>query len=159
MARINAGASAREGLYSTPSRRLGEAALQTFKEGAVLIASGGYLSEGGANPSNIIGVAMEDGENNATAGAKTCGYVPALPHVLFVMSMSQASNLGARATVVTDRFSKFGITKDADGKWYVDADKNGANQKVVVVDFVDDVGTVEGRVLVAFLGSQTIYTI
>ena len=156
MARVKAGASAREGLSSTPSRRMGEAALQTFELGAVLINSAGYLAEGGANPTNIIGIAMEDGENNATAGAKDCGYVPVLPHVLFEMSLDKASGLG-RVTVASDRWTKYGITKHADGEWYVDIDKTGGNARVVVVDFVDAVGTASGRVLVAFLAVQTIY--
>lgn len=166
MARVNPGGSAREGLSSTPSRLMGEAALQASKIGAILINSGGYLAEAGANPAlgTIIGMAGEEGHNNAVAGAKSMYYVPALPHVLFEMTMAQASNLqtaagvGGRATVVTDRFEDWGITKDADGRWYVDADKAAANLRVRVIDFVDPIGTTEGRVLVAFLNTATIYS-
>lgn len=156
MARVKASASVREGLHSTPSRRMGEAANQTFKLGAVLVNSAGYLAEGGANPTNLIGIAAEAGDNNATAGAKDCLYYPVLPHLLFEMSLDKASSLGY-ASLAADRWTKYGITKHADGEWYVDVDKTGANARVIVVDFVDAVGTASTRVLVCFLAVQTIY--
>lgn len=158
-ARVKAGASQREGLHSTPSRGdANEAALQTFKKGAILINSAGYVAEAAANPAlgTIIGVAEQDGQNNATAGVKTCRYVPALPHVVFEMSMDDGT--GTRVTVVTDRYEDWGITKDADGKWYVDSAKAAANQRVRVVDFLDPIGTAAGRVLVQFLNTATIYS-
>lgn len=157
MARVNAGASAKEGLHSTPSRLMGEAASNASERGSIQVASGGYLAEGGANPTNIIGVSNEDGHNNATAGAKSLNYTPALPHVLFEMTLAKASNLGNYVSLVGDRWTKYGITKDANGQWYVDVDKTGATARVVVVDFVDAVGATEARVLVTFLAVQTIY--
>ena len=156
MARVKAGASERAGLHSTPTRRYGEAALATYERGAVLVNSGGYVAEGGANPTNIIGVAMEDGENNATAGTKFTDVALALPHVMFEFSLDSAASLG-RLTVAADRFSKFGITKHADGEWYIDIDKTGATARVIVMDFVDAVGTASGRVLAIFLATETIF--
>jgi hypothetical protein len=140
-------ASQREGLYSTPSRESPEGATQTFKKGAVLVASGGNLVEGGVDPTGIVGIAEDDGDNLG-AGLGTVRYVPALPHVTFDMSLSGT-------IAATDLHVKYGLVKSGNN-WGVDKAET-VNTRVVIVGFKDPVGTVDGRVYVRFLAASTIY--
>ena len=57
---------------------LKEGASQTFKKGAPLVASSGYLIEASADPTTIFGVAEEDGEN-ASAGVKGVRFMRPTP--------------------------------------------------------------------------------
>lgn len=144
-------ASRREGLSATPSRVMPEAATQTFIRGAVLVKSTGNIAEAGANPRSIIGIAEEAGKNLG-AGVGQCRYVPAIPGILFQINMDSTS-VPNRATAAADLNAEYGITKDANGSWYLDVDKTtgGTNTVAVVVEFIDPIGTLAGRVLVAFL--------
>ena len=157
MARKNPSVGPSHGLHHHPSLSLPEAATQTWKRGAILVDNGsGYLGEAAANPVDIIGIAMDAGQNGTAAGDKTARVAVPGPHCTFEMSLDSAGGLG-RATVQGDLFEKYGITKDGDGRWYVDVDKTGANARVVVVGFKDAVGTASGVVYVQFLAGTTIY--
>lgn len=157
MARQSIRPAYRMGLASTPGDRSPESALQTFTKGAVLVASGGFLEEGGANPTAIVGVADEPGQNGATDGAKTTHYTPALSDIVFEAILDSAGALGARAIAATDLWTEVGITKHADGSWYLDVDKVGATGRARIIRFKDPVGTLLGRVFFIFTIDGTIY--
>lgn len=157
MARLKGGAGPLLGLSSIPTITKGEAATQTFTKGAVVVYNGaGYIEEAGVNPSQIAGMAQQPGQNGTNAGDKECRFIPALPHVQFEMALDQAGGLG-RVTVQGDLGEEYGLTKDANGVWYVDVDKTGANARVKVVGFRDAVGTASGRVYVVFKNSATLF--
>lgn len=141
-------ASQREGLYSTPSRSGPEAATQTFLRGAVLVAASGNLSEGGANPSPIVGVAEEDGDNLGIALGNV-RYNPAYQGIVFEGTLNDGN--ADYVSLVADLFVEFGITKDGTtNNWFVDKSKTGANGRVRVIEFVDPVGTADARVRFIF---------
>jgi hypothetical protein len=159
VARLLLRAVQREGLSSTPSRVAPEKASQTFKQGAVLVNNGGYVEQGGVNPRAIVGVAEEAGENGATDGAKTCRYVPALPHVVFEGSIDTSSALGTGAIAQADLLAEYGVTQDPAGIWYVDKAKATAGTSSVgrIVELVDPIGTINGRVRFIVLNSVSVY--
>jgi hypothetical protein len=159
VARLPLAAAQREGLSSTPSRVAPEKASQTFKRGAVLVNNLGYLEKGGVNPRAVVGVSEEPGESAATDGAKTCRYVPALPHVVFEGSIDTSAALGTGAVAAADLFAEYGLTEDPAGVWYVDKAKATAGTTSVgrLVELVDPVGTVNGRVRFIVLNSVAVY--
>lgn len=139
---------------------------QTFKAGAPLINNAGYLDEAGANPAagTIVGISTRDAHNNAAAGVESdgrpalLGFVPPLPEATFAANFDKASGLGV-ALAITDLYKIYGITKDANGIWYVDQDKptGGGTARVVVIGAIDAIGTASARVMIKFLPESTIY--
>src|SRR5713226_5116328 len=142
-----------------------EAATQTFKRGAPVVNSAGFLAEAAANPAAIIGIARSDGHNLTVAGVANAAstgiidptspnqeFTPIQPSMIFEISVDKAAARGGALAVLaqSDMWGDFGITKDSLGFWYLDVDKAAANQVVVVVAFKDPAGTVNGRVLVTF---------
>ena len=146
-----------DGINSTPSMVQGEGASQTFKKGAVLVngSSGnvGMVVIAGADPTGILGVAEEDGEN-AAVGVGSCRFVPALPHVTFEGSLDDGT--GTYALVAGDKNKAYGIAVDGNGVWYIDQ-TDTTNTRVVITDFKDSVGTQAARVFFKFRGSQTAF--
>lgn len=126
----------------------------TFLRGAVLIDSGsGTLQEAGANPADIVGVAILAGQNGTS---KTTKFNPAIRGVVFEGQIDQ--DAGDLALLQTHLWGKYGITKEAtSGYWYVDVDKTGANARVVVVGFKSAVGDTKARVYFVFLSNNTIF--
>lgn len=122
---------------------------QTWTRGAVLVNSSNRLSEGGANPTDIVGIATH-GVTSATED-DLAQYVPALPGLEFLGNIDDSSDLGNGAIAVTDRYARYGITEDTNGTWYVDKNKStDALARVTVTDFVDAVGETQGRVKFVF---------
>lgn len=151
-------AGRRLGLNATPGMVGLEAATQTFVKGAVLIDNGsGYLAEGGANPTGILGIADEDAHNDGAAGTSKIAFTPAIPNVLFEASLDQASALGTYVSLQTDLWAEYGITEDASGIWYVDVDKTGATGRFRIVEFIDAVGSTFTRVLGFFVIDNTAF--
>jgi len=112
-----------------------EAALQTFKQGAPVFLSAGYLNECAANPTLILGIASRAGQNQATAGARSQSVYLAHPDTLFLGNID-AGTAGTGITAVTDRGKSYGIIKHpGTGKWAVD--NAGASKRVVVWGFWD----------------------
>ena len=69
------------GTSAHPSEEQLEANSSTFEKGAVLRYNGsGRLAEAGVDPVDIVGVALEDGENGTS---KECRFCPAMPGVIF----------------------------------------------------------------------------
>jgi hypothetical protein len=156
--------SYQQGLYSTGvDFSHPEAATQTFYDGAPLVLSGGYAQECGANPSRIDGVAIGAGHNDATQGTHNVMWTLTHPDIVYEISIDKASAQGGALAVLAlaNVGSTYGITKDTIGSspagtplyWYLDVDKSGGNQRVIVVGFPvwSPAGTVNGRVWVKFL--------
>ncbi len=125
-------------------------AAQTFIRGAVLIAASGKVSEGGANPTSIVGVAMADafsgpGYNAANSPSPITWQDDRIPVALassprniFVSRLCNNTTDSTLATVaLTDQNTQLGITKQATGNsagaWWPDRNKSASNQKVVIV--------------------------
>ena len=146
----------RLGLYATPTLRNKAVAGTNFFIGSVLTsvtAHGGFLIEAGANPLKIIGIADERGGNKSDS-SQYVRVVPAFPHVLF-----EGTVRGGAATQValdeTFMWQDFGVTKDPTEAWYVDVSKQGATSRARIVEFLDDTGTIDGRVEFVFLGQYS----
>lgn len=135
------------GMNATPSIEAPEAASETFVKGALLIPASGYIGEAGADPTTVLGVALEDG-HNGSAGDYNIGYCPALPGQIFEGIIGLASDIAQ-----TDLFTKYGVALDAgSGVWYVDTAET-SNVVVCIVGFKDPVGTTNGRVYFVFLAA------
>jgi len=150
--------SQRQGLNTTPIYNGPEGATQTFKRGAPLVFTSGYLVEGTGpidTGDSIVGIANADA-HNTTAGAKTMGYVPALQSIIFEGILSNSST-SSHALVATDLGLVFALAKDATSlAWYVDF-FNTTNPCAVIIELVDPIGTVDGRVRFVIVDDATIY--
>ena len=120
-----------------------EGATQTFKKGAPLVNSSGYLIAATSEAAvDIVGFAAEDGHNSTAAGDDNCQYYPARPGDEWLACVDGTI---AQAQLFTD----YGLATDATYTdiWVVDLDEATANQKCVqIVELVDPVGTVNGLV-------------
>ena len=125
-------------------RNAPEKATQTFKKGAPLVNSSGYVKEAtSAAVTDIIGFALHDGGNGSSDGDKTVDYLPVELNPIFMGILGAASQ---HALAETDRFTAYGLAKTS-GYWYVDFDEGTAGQKcVTVVEIVDAIGTSSGWV-------------
>lgn len=133
-----------------------EGATQSFKAGAVLVYDTGQLDEGGANPTAIAGVSVHGA---AATQAANCPYIPALPGVIFEGTLDDGNDLGTGAWAAADAGLEYGLTKDANGIWYVDKNKTGANGRVRILAPGSNVivGTVQPRVLFTFTSDIALY--
>ncbi|MCH7761297.1 hypothetical protein IIA15_07880 [candidate division TA06 bacterium] len=141
--------STRMGMNATPSESAPESASETFLEGAILVENAGRAEEGGVNPTDILGVAAEPGDNNSVAGAGTVRYIPAIPSLQFEGTLSDDVG-GGYTSLAADLLQEFGLTKATNNNYFVDKSKTGANGRVRVRRFKDPVGTVDARVLFEF---------
>lgn len=133
------------GLNATPSIEGPEAAAETFLKGAILVPAAGYLSEAGADPTAILGIALEPGNNDVAAGTSKIGYCPALPGMIFVGAIAAAA-----AIAQADLFAEYGVVQDGGtGVWCVDK-AEAVNTRVTIIGFKDPVGTVNGKVYFVF---------
>jgi hypothetical protein len=143
-----------------------EASNVTFYDGAPVVISAGTVVECGANPARIDGVAIGNSYNNTLGTAHPFALVD--EGMIYEISIDKASAQGGALAVLaaTTIGATYGITKDTIGSspagtplyWYLDVDKNAANQRVLVVSFPvwSPPGTVNGRVLVKFLQAQVL---
>jgi hypothetical protein len=135
-----------------------EKSAQTFLTGAVLIqdaAAGGKVTEGGTNPSRILGVAEEDGHNVTTATASdVTHFAAAFGDTIFVGNLSTG-----QATDLNYIGNRYGITK-VGNNWTVDTSKTGTTtSRVFIVDLDrrDSPGDIQGRVLFCFMQDYTAF--
>lgn len=156
------------GLYSAPALpQQYEGTTQSYKKGAPLVYSSGYVVEASANPTAILGIAT------ANAGGTTHqAAAPIVPvnsrSLIFEISIDgAASNNNAPGTgslAQANVGSTYGITKDAaSGFWYLDTSKSGSNQVATLVGFqtnatngTNDAGVVNGRALIQFLAADVV---
>lgn len=162
----------REGSYSTPVLSYLEGASQTYKKGAPLINGAttevGYLIEAAiANPATytgLVGVALANAENLAHGAADpTTGdsYHLAYPpndDLIFIGQLDASATTlaaGTHALAQTDLWAQYGITHDAtSGFWYVNF-SDTTDVRVVVVELIDPLGTIAGRVAFKWLKTAT----
>jgi hypothetical protein len=145
------------GLAAVPVVEMVVTASQTFLAGAVLIDGGsaGTVSEGGANPTGIVGIAVE-GVTSSAAG-DVIRVIPALPGIVFEGRL--LGNAAADYTLTqTDVFVEFAIVEDASGYWYLDQSVTGANGRARVIGLGESaVGDVNARVQFVFSYDITLY--
>ena len=154
--------------------RLAEAATRTFKKGAAVIVTSGYLNEHAAFSADtdvLAGFATEAAHNQAVAGTAgpglTYGSVPnqAAAVLIAVGSPPEDGCCGVFVAVedtlfvgytntdavlaVTDRAAQAGLTKDAtSGFWFVDRTITDTNGQILeIIELLDPVGTSGGRVI------------
>lgn len=130
-----------------------EGATQTFKTGAPVTASGGYLVEDTTDPDNIVGVAIDPA--TGTTGTQRA-VAPWIPSVLFEATLD---NSGASPLTLaqTDLYAQYGLAKDSTtGAYYVDQAETSA-VACTIVEFLDPVGTSQGRVLVAPIAARSAF--
>lgn len=153
--------SRRQGLYTTPLYNGPEGASQTFKKGAPLVFSSGYLVVAPSAPIDtddaIVGFAAQDGHNDSTDGTHQMPYyVAGGPHLIFegVLIDKVAET---HALVATNLGLAYAIDVDADGYWYLD-ENNTTKPVARIVEIVDAIGTSNGRVRFVYDLAGTIYT-
>lgn len=151
----------RQGLNTTPIYHGPEGATQTFKRGAPLIYSSGYLVIGASAPldtdDSIVGFATHDGRNGATDGLYTATYVPAGgPHLVFIgLLIDKVAE--SHTLVATNLGLAYAIDVDSSGYWYLD-ENNTTKPVARVIELIDPVGTVNGRVAFIYDLAGTVYT-
>ena len=125
-------------------RNAPELAAQTFKKGAPLVDSGGYLKEAtSAAAVDIIGFALHDGGNGSSSGDTTVDYLTTEANPVFMGKLCGAS---PHTLAETDRNVAYGLASTSNF-WYVDFDEGTAGHKsVTILEFVDAVGTSSGWV-------------
>lgn len=117
-----------------PEEAFPEKATQTFKAGACVFLSAGYLTECGADPTLVMGIASRDGQNVASDGLKKHVVYLAHPSTLFKGNLD--NNSGTTTSAATDVGKMYGIAKHSSGKWYVDS-TDTTNKRVVLWGFWD----------------------
>ena len=130
----------------------------TFIRGAVLVYSSGEVAEGGANPTEIVGVALADagsapGYNAANSPSPITGRAAkvavARAAATTVFKATLTNNSSTRiAPAVADIGVQYGLTAYS-GVWTVDKNKTGGNARVEVVGIDLD----QNYVLFKFLNS------
>jgi len=118
------------------------AAAQTFKTGALVLRDGsGNIAECGADPAVIYGVAEEPATKEITD-----------PNKIIVTRATEFTRwwfpCSANPTSANSGIN-YGVTKDADGIWYVDFTKTAASARVYVHQVDTDTNRVEVSVLAA----------
>ena len=125
-------------------------AAQTFTLGAVLINSSGTVSEGGSNPTAIVGVAMSgafkgpgyDAADSPSPITWREGLLSVAkaesPHNIFVSPMCNNTLTSTKvAPAVTDVGVQYGVVKQTSGAsagaWWVDKNLTTTNARVEIV--------------------------
>ena len=137
----------RHGL-SRPQEHGPEDATQTWVEGAPVIQDGsGNVREAATEPvANILGLA--DTKASGITGEDRI-YIPALESTIFVGNIGTSISAGAIA--LDDLYQRYPLQLSGTS-WFVDKTDN-TNPCVAVVQLIDPVGTVNGRVAFQFLQS------
>src|ERR1043166_4989332 len=139
--------SRRLGLNTTPLYSGPLGASQSFKKGAPLIYTSGYLVVAASAPidtdDNIVGFAAEDA-TSGSAGVYTMHYVPAIPGVIFEGTLEDATNFD-HALVATNLGLSYVIDTDTSSKaWFLD--ENTTTKGIAkIIELVDPIGTVRGK--------------
>lgn len=148
------------------TRRISQVNGQTFVTGAVLVYNAGQVQEGGVNPTEIIGIALQGADTNPGFGAANSpsvitGRVQAVTvaiassQVTFAASLTNGSSTLVAPTQA-DVGAQYGITAYS-GIWTVDKNKTAGNARVEVVGFdvtVYSPGIVFFKFLASVLSNQ-----
>ena len=142
----------RMGLHHTPVLNAPEAASQTFWKGSPVIDASGYVTISGADPvTKILGIAIDAGQNQSSAGTVDATFVPALPGMVFEGALYHSSAASA-VIAATDRFAQYGLVKSSTNEiWAIDKTESSAAKKcVTIVGFKDALSTANGTVYFTF---------
>lgn len=129
-----------------------EGASQSYKAGAVVLASSGKVvigTNGGATA--ILGLA----DKKATGVTNSEAVVLPALGLEFEISLEDQS-AGDHVLAQTDLFAQYGLYIDSNGSFYANFNDT-SNKAVTIVGFVDPVGTKQARVRAKFLGSTTVF--
>jgi hypothetical protein len=119
------------------------AAAQTFLTGAFVLRDGsGNIAECGADPASIYGLSMEPAGKEPTDAVNKVLVQQCTEMTRFWMPCSAAP-------VAANSGINYGITKGADGYWYVDFAKTAGTARVYVHQVDTDTARVEISVLAA----------
>jgi len=139
---------------SPTMRSLPEANSQDFKRGEPVYVNSGYLTKAGA-ADNFAGIADEAAANDAAAVTKGLRkrFLPLEAGYEFEMSVSYNETGGATDKIeATDLDTSLGIVESSltPDAWIVNK-ADTTNKRITIVEFVDPVGTLYGRVMVRFI--------
>lgn len=141
------------GLSSPPTKHGQVAAAETWAKGAILISNGsGLLAEGGTDPVLIVGVAPHAFPATNVDVASFTSYVPAMPHIEFEGTIDDGTGTVpiAQAMLYTSR----GLLATS-GVWHIDSAET-TEDRVVITQLIDPVGTLAGRVRFQFLYAEKV---
>lgn len=127
-----------------------EAANQTFKWGDLVYMNGGYLTICGADPASVLGIAKQDG-HNTTAGLYKDDVLLITHDTLILMQVHHGTPANA-VIEAADLMADYGIAVSGN-IWYVDKEET-TNKRVRIIEFYDELGTLNGRVAVQFLAAN-----
>jgi len=130
-----------------------EAASQTFKKGALVYLSGGYVTACATDGAVIAGMAADDAHNASSAGLYNIGVVVFSENV--ILEMNKVTTAGAvSATAVTDVGKTFGLYVDST-TGYCHASASSASPRFICIGLSrsDNVGDSGGRLLLRVIGT------
>jgi hypothetical protein len=128
---------------SIPVLSFPEAASQSFVKGDLVYLASGYLTLCGADPTAILGIALEDA-HNGSAGAYQIMVSLITAQTIVFMSVYHSTAANDKIEAV-DMGTLYEIDKPVAGTWRVDKTATTAT-RVRIIQFVDDVGSLKGRV-------------
>jgi hypothetical protein len=144
-----------------------EGASQTFKKGTPLVWSSGLLVAAGTTPtSGLVGISCAAGQNVTTSPA--CQIIPFLKSLIFEITidgtLSSSNAPGTGSLTQANVGTTYAITKDAaSGLFYLVT--SGGTAVCTLLGFqtninngTNDAGVVNGRALVSFLASTSVWT-
>ena len=140
-----------------------EASSVSFKVGAPLVFSSGYLTEctspvtTAAHPT--VGLAMRAGNNDTNHSSLK--YIPAYQEIVFagyLMASSGGNSVDTHTLAQTDIGSTMNLAKDGvSGLWFLDFSTT-TNGGVIIIDNIDPIGTTkQALVLFKFPNASTSY--
>lgn len=124
-----------------------EAASQTFLEGEFVYRNAGFLTGCGADPADILGIALEAG-NNGAEGANNILVLVATEVTGYEIPVHSGTPASSDVEDA-DLGVKYGIAA-VSNNWYVDKDDTSAT-RLRIQQFKDAVGTVNGTVIATIL--------
>ncbi len=150
----------------TPRFQAPEIASMNDAKGTPIKFSGGYLEtisadeNFGTNEGVIVGVSDEAGHNSSSSGDNDLFYTPALPNVVFEITLEDETN-NDHVSVATNLGLVYALQKDTtNDRWYLDEnDKTTLGTGAMrMIGFSDAVGTTKARVYAVFLSEATIWS-
>lgn len=132
------------------------AATQSFKAGDLVYLVAGRLTVCGADPTDILGVALADAVSAADAVA-LLQLIPvqlAEPDTLFqinIASSTAGASLALTQAMLGQSCKLFKDGTAGSGLWYASGVTGGTADRLIIDKFIDAVGDTNARVLVRFL--------
>lgn len=138
------------GTGGIPTMEVTKASATTWVTGAVIIGTSGLAVEATDGPTTgtIIGVAVDA----AVDGETTKLVYPALPNMIFQGRICAGDAGGDYTSLVTNRYVRYGISLDSSTAWYINS-SDTSDLAVVVLKFIDAIGTNDALVEFAFIDS------